>query len=52
MNDRVYDGANLLGIVLIAIGVGMIDIAAAFIIVGVLIIFLTVLGRYLLLWRR
>lgn len=50
MNNRIYDAANLLGLILIAIGVGLLSIPAAFIVVGGLIIFLTVLGRFLWMW--
>lgn len=50
MNNRVYDAANLIGLVLIGAGTGMLSVPVAFIVVGTLIIVLTILGRFL--WRR
>lgn len=51
MNDRVYDVANLIGLLLIGIGTGLLSVPAALIVVGALIIILTIIGRFLW-WRR
>lgn len=50
MNNLVYDIANFIGLIFIGAGVAMISVPAAFVVVGALIIFLTILGRFL--WLR
>lgn len=47
MNPRVYDFSMLAGLALVGVGVGMVNVPAALVAVGALVLALTVYGAHL-----